>query len=96
MFISRRCNSPDFIFQPNKLGRTHGIYGHWPTFYKCNGPADQAMWDKYGEGISACSKPKRHIKDVGYVRLMLPNGNLTFWYMGNPYRHKIIEWFGKK
>lgn len=29
----------------------------------------------------------------GYVRLVLPNRFYTFWYMGNPHRHRIFESF---
>lgn len=28
---------------------------------------------------------------VGYLRLVTKKAHYTFWYMGNPYRHKIFE-----
>ena len=30
---------------------------------------------------------------VGYLRLVTKKAHYTFWYMGNPYRHKIFERF---
>jgi len=68
--------------------RTSGMYGHFPTFYKCRGRDED-----FGEGYDGryCSKPTRHINDVGYLKLITKRKTYTWWYMGNPYRDKRFE-----
>jgi hypothetical protein len=33
------------------------------------------------------------LTDVGYLVLITKKRRFTFWYMGNPYRHKLVEVF---
>lgn len=72
--------------------RTSGIYGHWPTFYKCRGPLED-----FGDDYTPCPKPKWHINGVGYLTIITKkHGYSRLWYMGNPYRHKIWEGWPRK
>lgn len=79
--------------------RRTGIYGHLPKF-------TMHAWDYYGEhtpmfcrekDCEECKKCRRvqfwypRLTYVGYLVLVTKKRRIMFWYMGNPYRHKIIE-----
>ena len=79
--------------------RRNGIYGHLPK-YTMHG------WYRYGDhtpkfcridNCVECRKVERiqfwypRLVSVGYLVLLTKNYRRMFWYMGNPYRHKIYE-----
>ena len=91
--------------------RTTGIYGHWPKFWRCSGHNFYAYKHPLG-GDSAyetavleiAQEEEKlheghiipHISYVGYLAYEGRKNRYRFWYMGNPYRHKVFEKISKE
>lgn len=81
--------------------RTTGIYGHLPKYtmhgYEVIKEGHSAKFCRTRSGCDGCEKLRRVrlwwpcLTYVGYLVLITKGYTYQFWYMGNPYRHKIFE-----
>lgn len=65
------------------MRHTTGFYGHLPKFWRCANYND--------EDHENCSSFRWHMSYNGYVKFVGPKQTYVFWYMGNPYRHRLFE-----
>lgn len=86
MLLSRMVPDTSGRYKFRTLVRSRGFYGHLPKFYKC----EPKEWEGT-EYECEIHRPHWTVSYVGYLVYIGKRHRYTFWYMGNPYRHKIFE-----